>query len=162
MLEHLERLLHLRGNFNFDSSDNFIRCFSHIINLCSQAVLKSMLKDDTAEHYSDTETDDATASNESDAGPIQRARKTVAFVRKSGQRRDELASIIEQGNVNQAWVEVQPDNSQVVIFLKCVTLLPGVKTRWDSEFYMLRRLRYLREVSVPSTFFSPSLTDTAR
>jgi hypothetical protein len=35
---------------------------------------------------------------------------------------------------------------KVVIVLKPVMLLPDVKTRWDSLFYMLRRLRYLKEV----------------
>jgi hypothetical protein len=39
-------------------------------------------------------------------GPIQRARKTVAFVRKSGQRRDELQTIIAEGNTNSIWREI--------------------------------------------------------
>ncbi|KAJ7195321.1 hypothetical protein GGX14DRAFT_366857 [Mycena pura] len=119
-----------------------------------------MLKDDAADRYSDTETEDATASDDSDAeptpvprrrttrkaGPIQRARKTVAFVRKSGQRRDELLDIVERGNETHTWWEIEAGSGvRVTILLKKVVLLPSVKTRWDSDFYMLRRLRYLRQ-----------------
>jgi hypothetical protein len=31
------------------------------------------------------------------------------------------------------------------VVLAVVTVLPDVKTRWDSVFYMLRRLQYLQE-----------------
>jgi hypothetical protein len=88
----------------FDEKKNYIRCFLHVINLCSQAVIKVMEKDDVDDAYSDSEMEPATESSDSDgvpvtlhatrmtqkAGPIHRARKTVVFIRKSGQRRDEL------------------------------------------------------------------------
>src|ERR1700761_3778376 len=165
LLEHLGRELAARGNYDFDAKNNFIRCFSHIINLCAQAVIKGMQKDDTAPIYSDTETEDGTASDNSDAaptqtigrrttrkaGPILRARKTVGFIRKSGQRRDRLVSIIERGNAAKQWSQISGDGTKVVILLKPVVLLPDVKTRWDSVFYMLRRLRYLREACVSSS-----------
>jgi hypothetical protein len=74
----------------------------------------------------------------------------VGFIRKSGQRRDQLLNIIKEGNDQQLWTEtVERDGrtEQVVVQLKPLMVLPDVKTRWDSVFYMLRRLRYLRQVS---------------
>lgn len=163
-MAHLATELHAIGVDDFDAKKNLIRCFSHIINLSAQAVIKKMEKDDTAEHYSDTETEPATPTDHSDddqlnflrpvrttrkSGPIHRARKTVGFIRKSGLRRDRLVDIIGDGNAKQLWMELRVVGNaveKVVIVLKPVMLLPDVKTRWDSLFYMLRRLRYLREV----------------
>ena len=141
----------------FDEKQNYIRCFAHVINLCAQAAIKAMEKDDADEAYSDSETEPATESSDSDApqvamrairvtkksGPIRRARKTVAFIRKSGQRRDQFLEIIAQGNTDSKWTNAEEKN----VTLAVVIVLPDVKTRWDSVFYMLRRLRYLRQVS---------------
>lgn len=87
---HLKLLLE-DINVSFDDKKNYIRCFAHVINLCSQAVIKVMEKDDVDPAYSDTETEPGTESENSDngeapmrpprysrkAGPIRRARKTV-------------------------------------------------------------------------------------
>ncbi|KAJ7622680.1 ribonuclease H-like domain-containing protein [Mycena rosella] len=70
---------------------------------------------------------------------------SVAFIRKSGQRRDELLGIIEQGNTGELWREFNAAGNAEVVSLAAVTVLRNVKTRWDSVFYMLRRLRYLRQ-----------------
>lgn len=72
---------------------------------------------------------------------MRRARKTVAFIRKSGQRRDQFLDIIKQGNTNSLWKQVSVVNNTVVktpVVLGMVTVFPDVKTRWDSVFYMLR------------------------
>jgi hypothetical protein len=45
---HLATELHAIRLNDFDAKKNLIQCFSHIINLCSQAVIKKMEKDDTA------------------------------------------------------------------------------------------------------------------
>jgi hypothetical protein len=81
-----------------------------------------MEKDDIADDYSDTETEPATPTDYSDdnqlnflrpvrttrkSGPIHRARKTVAFIRKSGLRRDRLVDIIGDGNTKQLWMELR-------------------------------------------------------
>ena len=117
-LYHLRILLQEIGVHDFDEKQNYIRCFAHVINLCSQAVIRVMEKDDVDDQYSDSETAPATESSTGSdsgpratrytrkAGPIQRARKTVAFVRKSGQRRDELQAIIAQGNTDSIWREI--------------------------------------------------------
>lgn len=83
----------------------------------------------------------------------------VGFIRKSGQRRDQLLDTIKEGNDQQLWTEtVERDGrtEQVVVLLKPLMVLPDVKTRWDSVFYMFRRLRYLRQVSL---FFAPRPCD---
>lgn len=155
-------MTHLAGHLNeigvrFDAKKNYIRCFAHIINLCSQAVIRMMEKDDGDNDSLDTDTDPGTDSDDPTtramrkAGPIRRARKTVAFIRKSGQRRDQLLDIIKQGNTNSLWTQVAVVNNRAVsepTVLAAVTVLPDVKTRWDSVFYMLRRLRYLQQVSL--------------
>lgn len=80
-----------------------------------------MERDDADAEHSDSDTEPATESTDDEepvpvgmratrytrkAGPIHRARKTVAFVRKSGQRRDELQNIIAHGNTQSLWKEV--------------------------------------------------------
>jgi hypothetical protein len=124
---HLSTLLNDAG-VDFDEKKNYIRCFAHIINLCSQAVIKVMEKDDNDESYSDSETEPGTETTDSDeepvimrathytrkTGPISRARKTVAFIRKSGQRRDELQHIIKEGNTQLRWKEVTVGDNGVV------------------------------------------------
>jgi hypothetical protein len=117
-LLHLSILLQEIGVHDFDEKQNYICCFSHVINLCSQVVIRVMEKDDVDADYSDSETDPATESSTGSdpgpratrytrkAGPIRWARKTVAFVHKSGQRRDELQAIIEQGNTDSIWREI--------------------------------------------------------
>ncbi|KAJ7675195.1 ribonuclease H-like domain-containing protein [Mycena rosella] len=155
-MTHLALLLAERGVLDFNAKENYIRCFAHIINLASQTVIRAMEKQDSHVQHSDTETE-----SESDddtpglavrarrrAGPIRRARKTVAFIRKSGQRRDELLSIIKTGNETQLWTEVREvgvNVEQVPVALSEVTVLLDVKTRGDSVFFMLRHLRYLRQ-----------------
>jgi hypothetical protein len=116
-MTHLAILLRERGIVGFDAKNNYIRCFAHIINLCSQAVIKQMEKDDANETYSDSDTDDdgtdldclgddveevisPQVHRTRKAGPMRHARKTVAFIRKGGQRRDQLLDIIKTGNAD--------------------------------------------------------------
>ncbi|KAJ7081713.1 hypothetical protein C8R44DRAFT_546673, partial [Mycena epipterygia] len=92
-------------------------------------------------------------------GPIYRAQRMVGFIRKSGQRHDQLLNTIKEGNDQQLWtetVECDRRTEQIVVLLKPLMVLPDVKTRWDSVFYMLHRLRYLCQVS---QFFAPRPCD---
>ncbi|KAJ7083217.1 hypothetical protein C8R44DRAFT_894553 [Mycena epipterygia] len=57
-MTHLAILLRERGITGFDAKKNYIHCFAHIINLCLQAVIKQMEKEDANITYSDSDTDD--------------------------------------------------------------------------------------------------------
>jgi hypothetical protein len=171
-MKSLERLLHQEGVLDFDCKNNYIRCFSHIINLCSQACIKAMeLNDRTSAQYSDTETDSSATDVDNDGlglqgifsqadsdqtgsqarkratGPIYRARKSVAFIRHSGQRRDYLVNIIQDGNKKQFWTVELPDGQAQAVTLTPVMVIADVKTRWDSVYSMVQRLQYLQQVS---------------
>jgi hypothetical protein len=79
-LLHLGILLQEIGVHDFDEKQNYIRCFSHVINLCSQAVIQVMEKDDVDADYSDSKTDPATESSMgSDPGPC-----ATRYTRKAG------------------------------------------------------------------------------
>jgi hypothetical protein len=63
-MECLKRLLAERAIIDFCAKNNYIRCFSHIVNLCSQACIKAMEADnDTSTQYLDTDTDSATETD---------------------------------------------------------------------------------------------------
>jgi hypothetical protein len=133
-MSYLAMLLAEKGVLDFDTEENYIRCFSHVINLCSQAVIRAMEKQDSRDDHPETETE--TESDEDTgcavrtrrrAGPIRRARKTVAFIRKSGQRRDEFLETIKLGNEKQSWTEIRDDHGvlmRVIVQLSEVTVLP--------------------------------------
>ena len=150
-MECLKWLIAERHIIDFSAKNNYIRCFAHIVNLCSQACIKAMEADnDTSPQYPDTDTDSVTETDTPDnqptrqvrktrkSGPICLARKTVAYIRKSGQRCDLLLEIIEEGNKTSLWTNRNNHNVQIPTTLALVTVLPDVCTRWDSVFYMLR------------------------
>jgi hypothetical protein len=64
------------------------------------------------------------------------------MLRSSGQRRDSFEQLIRDGN-NNGWFGETVEQLQ---------LLRDVKTRWDSVYFMLRRLRELRLVRYLSLF----------
>lgn len=66
--------------------------------------------------------------------PIGRTRGLVSACRKSGQRRDDLKNIIQQGNEKGLWT------------LNLLQLLRDVETRWSSTYLMTTRILYLYEV----------------
>ncbi|KAJ6449125.1 ribonuclease H-like domain-containing protein [Mycena sanguinolenta] len=125
----------------FNAKKNYIRCFAHIINLCSQAVIRAMERDKKDVDYPDTDTEPGTDSNISDDdGGI-----TIRPIR---QRLDQFLEIIQQGNDDKTWnqvVIVDGQAEKVAVNLSLVTLFPDVKTRWDSVFFMLWRLQYLQQ-----------------
>ena len=67
--------------------------------------------------------------------PLRRARRLVRLLRSSDSRRQGFQNFIRLGN-QQKWYSV-PEKQ----------LLRDVKTRWDSVYAMLERLRELRLVS---------------
>jgi hypothetical protein len=151
-MKALEALLRDRGVV-FSCLDNRIRCFPHIINICSTHVIKSFtdidLVDDQAEFDMPNLPDNNAAQTYKEAAkrdPIALCRSTVRAVRTSGKRRDHLQKIITNGNEN-GWI-----TSHENIKVPKVQLLHDVKTWWDSVHKMIRRFRELRPVSNSQTF----------
>jgi hypothetical protein len=77
--------------------------------------------------------------------PIALARVVVGAIRASGQRREHFNRIILDGNANDYFVV-----GEQVVKIPSLQLLRDVKTRWDSIYYMVQRLRIMRPVSYQS------------
>jgi hypothetical protein len=148
MMRHLARLLRFKRDIIFDPVDRRIMCFAHVINLSSGVVTRNADKvcDDSDEvtdwdasaesewteddDESDDGSDDGTVSSN---GPIAHARNVVRVIRASGMRRDAFREVITNGNA-KGWFGKGPK-------LKPLELLRDVRTRWDSVYHMLHRLR---------------------
>ena len=152
MMRHLARMLRRKRDINFDAVDRQIMCFAHVIDLSSGRVTRNAdntVCDDGVvdgdQSDSDYETDDETAGSEDGAvgsdGPIAHARNVVRVIRGSGMRRDMFNEVIVNGN-NKGWFKKE----QKVVRVKQLELLRDVRTRWDSVYLMLARLREMRPV----------------
>ena len=78
--------------------------------------------------------------------PLKRARKLVRFLRSSDQRREGFRTFIQNGNVHGWFTMKDNDGKRVSVDVPQLQLLRDVKTRWDSVYMMLDRLRQLRPV----------------
>lgn len=196
-MQKLQSLLDKRGAttmVDFDHLNHRIRCYAHIINICSSHIVASVTS--TSRSYlsnlkipvpgsmargggSDDDSNDG--SDDDDPGsdhninlelagcfdargdaelerwftgfkrdPLRRARRLVQFLRSSDQRRDGLRKFIEDGNKRGWFIGKDENDERIVLHIPQVELLKDVKTRWDSVYMMLERLRQLRPVS-----FSP-------
>jgi hypothetical protein len=125
MLEELERLLHDR-DFEFDAVDRRIRCFAHIVDLCSGRVIKAISEDD-----------------ESTGNPIGLARGAVRSIRGSGLRRDAFDETVKNGN-DKGWFKT--GDPPKTVQLKPLQLLRDMSVRWDSVYFMVNRLGVMRPV----------------
>ncbi|KAF8149540.1 hypothetical protein B0H34DRAFT_667783 [Crassisporium funariophilum] len=131
-MEKIERCCN-NDNINFDADGNRVRCFPHIINISAQTIAQE-LKD--APHMVTATlsmADDGREERELyqaalEANPIGKARAIVAAMRASGQRREDLREVIDQGNKDGCWAEVIP----------LVQLLRDVETRWSSLLAMIK------------------------
>ena len=216
----------------FDHLNNRIRCYAHIINLCSSHVVASVTSttkhhlsnhevplddsdnrpdDDKSNAGSDDDSDDGSddsssssdddddgsvddgfddGSEDDDSGdgdepvvgninldrvaaklelatdydiegnrelkrlltgiqrdPLSRARKVVRFLRSSDQRREGFRDFITGGNQHDLFFFTDKDKNRITVKVPQLELLRDVKTRWDSVYLMLERLRQLRPVS---------------
>lgn len=68
-MNHLEILLNEIGA-RFDAKKNYVRCFAHIINLCSQATIRVMEKDNGNDAHSDTDPDSDTETGTDDNAEV--------------------------------------------------------------------------------------------
>jgi hypothetical protein len=79
--------------------------------------------------------------------PLNRARRIIHFLRSSDTRRTDFHQFIEDGN-QQKWFYTRNEHGKSELtMVPQLQLLRDVKTRWDSVYLMLQRLRVLRPVS---------------
>src|SRR5882757_3151099 len=132
------------------NNSNVIRCFPHVINICCDHVISKI----TNASLIDSATPVVNLSPRSDPerqtfedackrDPIALGRDVVRALRASGQRRELLDTIIDNGN-KDGFFFVGASTSPVQV--QHLQLLRDVKTRWDSVYYMIRRLRLMRPV----------------
>jgi len=176
------------ATIDFSSSNNRIRCYAHIINICSAHIIASVTSSkkrhlsglgipaDGSGDGSDDDSDDEGDGNPAhgidelelaaecydDQGnsnlrrwfsglkhdPLKRARRIIRLIRSSDQRRQGFQDYIKDGNERGWFVAKGEDGDRTTIPVPQVELLRDVKTRWDSVYLMLQRLRQLRPVSL--------------
>jgi hypothetical protein len=139
MMEELAKILNER-DIPFDAADRKIMCYGHIVDLSSGRVIDK-LKGDSEPDNSNSDEDDSDEDNVPTQSEVEKARSVVRAIRGSGMRRDTFRDVIKNGNANKWFME----GSKVVV-LKELELLRDVRTRWDSVYRMLSRLRELRPV----------------
>jgi hypothetical protein len=145
-MEELQHLLEAR-DIDFHHTDNRIMCFPHIINICCQHILAEFTQlkfsDDketfvpSSPHTSSTPQSFQAAVKRD---PIALGRSLVRVVRASGQRRENFVNTINDGN-KKGHFSIS-DHTKIQVPL--LQLLRDVKTRWDSVYYMIERLRVMR------------------
>ena len=139
MMESLETMLADR-EIPFDAADRRIMCFAHIVDLSCGRVTRN------ADNCVDEDRDDSPQSDDEAVAPtavIARGRAVVRVIRGSGMRRDAFNEVITNGNDKGWFKEGRP---AVTIKIKPLQLLRDVRTRWDSIYLMLNRLRVMRPV----------------
>jgi len=148
-MKKLGDILHER-DINFDYNDRYIMCFPHVINIACQHVIAELTNTaliDSPESAPNDLHDLAGQSYEEAVrrDPIALGRNIVNVLRASGQRHDAFEEIIKDGN-EKGWFTT--GNPPQITKLRPLQLLCDVRTRWDSVFHMIRRLREMRPVSL--------------
>jgi hypothetical protein len=150
MLQELARLLEER-DIVFDPIDRKVMCYAHVIDLCTGRVIDALTKKRTGDDDDDdssglplpTTHNEQTYDEAVARDPIALGRAVVRAIRASGTRRDAFDELIETGNKKGYFTAGQPAQT---VEVKKLQLLRDVRTRWDSVYYMLNRLRELRPV----------------
>ena len=79
--------------------------------------------------------------------PLRRARRVIRLLRSSDEHRRGFLKSIQNGN-EHGWFDTKDkDGKRIAGDVPELQLLRDVKTRWDSVYMMLVRLRVLRPVS---------------
>lgn len=148
-MEELAVLLQAH-DIEFDPLDRRIMCFPHVISICCQHVIANFTNIDMAEAAEEFISalppglpDRQTFEEAVVRDPMALGRDIVCVLRNSGQRRDLFDDIVRNGNEKGWFLAGTPPKA---IQLPQVQLLRDVVTRWDSVYYMVRRLREMRLV----------------
>ena len=146
MMDELEILLYAR-DIPFDGSDRKVMCFAHVVNICCQHVIGQFTNIELSESVDEfvaqvleCHPDHQTFDDAVKQDPVALGCNIVRVLRSSGHRRDAFDQHIRDGK-EKGWFDV--GNLQ---------LLRDVKTRWDSVYHMLRRLRKLQLVRYSCVF----------
>lgn len=148
MLQELAELLQER-DIDFDAVDRKIMCYGHVVDLSTGRVIDALTKKRTNDNEDwsgpplPSSHDEQTYNEAVARDPVALARTVVRVIRASGTRRDAFDELIETGNTKGYFKAGQPPQA---VQLKKLQLLRDVRTRWDSVYYMLSRLRELRPV----------------
>jgi hypothetical protein len=147
--------LHER-DIDFDAADRKVMCFGHVIDLSSGRVIDAFTKTrqltDGNEDWSAPPAPNVPSSQTYEEAvardPIAIGRTVVRVIRASGLRRDAFDDVITNGNA-KGWFKRGND----IIRVNQVQLLRDVRTRWDSVYHMLNRLRVLQPVCLMVVLF---------
>lgn len=186
-MRELQSLLARReATVGFDCLNHRVRCYAHIINVCSSHIVASVTSpskshlsklgvpidpnyagSDDSENESDSDVDPNRDIDELqladcyDGGgnanltawfsgvkrdPLKRARRIIRLLRSSDQRREGFRAFVETGNKQKWFTSKDSDGKRVTTEVPELQPLRDVKTRWDSVYTMLHRLRQLRPV----------------
>jgi hypothetical protein len=171
---------------DFDAEKNRVRCYAHIINICSSHIVSSLSSTpnprifDSSTHDDSDDSDDwddivaastydinrrmRLDSDEDDAprpkdkgravdtkgDPLKRARTLVRFLRSSDERKLGFQKYIRNGN-SMGLFHRLTDGKYEKVQVPEVEPIRDVRTRWDSAYLMVLRLRLLQPVSVSPT-----------
>jgi hypothetical protein len=133
--------LYEKRDLQLDPDDARIMCFPHVINICVQHLLSKITSDDRIDSDTDSESESVRSIGDSNRDPVVVGRAIVNKIRSSGKRKSMFEECIRAGN-KLGWFIVEGKVTQLPV----KELLHDVKTRWDSTYEMLHRLRDLRPV----------------
>lgn len=184
-MRELESLLAERETditINFDNLNHRVRCYAHIINICSSHIISSVTSfktyvslhnvshDLTTCNDSQDEPDDNNNNNNIDEleladcyidggnlklkrwfegirhDPLRCAQRVIRLLRSSDQHREGFRIFICDRNKCNWFTRKDKNGKCVPTKVSVLQPLRDVKTRWDSVYLMLRRLRELRLV----------------
>jgi hypothetical protein len=151
-LQHLSKTLLTDHEITFDAEQNHVRCFPHIINICTGHVcngFKMVPVEDLHQSLKAAPSQDVSKSTYLEAieqNPLSRAQEVIHMIRASGRWREVFMEMIKTSNQSNRFSSKVPENE----------LLRDVPTHWDSVYFMLNCLRALRLVSYCNLpFFFP-------
>ncbi|KIM50516.1 hypothetical protein SCLCIDRAFT_145270, partial [Scleroderma citrinum Foug A] len=150
-IRELEKLLEKR-DIPFDAKDHRIQCFPHILNICSGHVVNVLTNagiTEIAEAWVSSlpqDLNDRQTYQEALAqDPIALGHTIVQVMHASIQQRDTFEEYIKEGN-NQGYWDIYHNDGRVEhIKIDVLQLIRNVKTWWDSIYYMICHLQYLKE-----------------
>jgi hypothetical protein len=161
-LHELVILLEAR-DIDFDAIDCQIMCFAHVINTCCQHVIASLTNVALTESAEvsvgmlpPSLPDQQTFEDTVKWDPVALGHNIVHVLRSSGQRHDLFEDVICDGNAKGWFLDdnVPPKPYEFPL----VQLLCDMVVRWDTLYYMVRRLRELRPVRSINLLFQFYLT----